>query len=298
MSRIYDFVFCHLDFFCCGALFHRPCSLRSNCRDSGSRKCRRIGRNGVPGPHIGDYTGMPINEEDRMRGDTWDAEKWVMVEHQCQPHPSDYAPRGPANLRIWSDTDQLTQGIKAWHLTTSWMLSHRVIYMDGRPHPPAYAPHTWQGFSTGEWEGDALKITTTHLREGWVRRNGLARSERGTMIEYLVRHHRFLTLVTIVKDPIYLTEPFIRTSDWVEAEGNETYPNLCIQGVEIEHDKGWVAYHLPGQNPWLSEYADKTGIPYKRREAVRKRCIRNTRRNWQRWLLPSRRHHRRRAVDE
>jgi len=215
-----------------------------------------------PGPHIGDYTGMPINDEDRMRGDTWDAEKWVMVEHQCQPHPSDYAPRGPANLRIWSDTDRLTQGIKEWHLTTSWMLAHRVIYMDGRPHPPEWAPHTWQGFSTGEWEGDALKITTTHLREGWVRRNGLARSEKATMIEYLVRHHRFLTMVTIVKDPLYLTEPFIRTSDWVEAEGNETYPNLCIQGVEIEHDKGWVAYHLPGQNPWLSEYAEKTGIPY------------------------------------
>ena len=30
-----------------------------------------------PGPHIGDYTGMPINDADRMRGDTWDAEKWV-----------------------------------------------------------------------------------------------------------------------------------------------------------------------------------------------------------------------------
>ena len=44
------------------------------------------------------------------------------------------------------------------------------------------------------------------------------------MIEYLVRHHRFLTMVTIVEDPVYLTEPFIRTSDWVEAEGNETIP--------------------------------------------------------------------------
>ncbi len=57
--------------------------------------------------------------------------------------------------------------------------SAATIYMDGRPHPSENAPHTWQGFSTGEWEGDMLKVTTTHLKEGWIRRNGLPRSEHG-----------------------------------------------------------------------------------------------------------------------
>ena len=71
-----------------------------------------------PGPWIGDYTGMPINDQDRMRGDTWDAAKWEMTERQCQPHPADYAPRGPGDLRIWPDVDRLTQGIRAWNLTT------------------------------------------------------------------------------------------------------------------------------------------------------------------------------------
>ncbi len=215
-----------------------------------------------PGPWIGDYTGMPINDQDRMRGDTWDAAKWEMTERQCQPHPADYAPRGPGDLRIWPDVDRLTQGVKAWNLTTRWMLPHRIIYMDGRPHPPAWAPHTWQGFSTGEWDGDALKITTTHLKEGWVRRNGLARSQRATMIEYLVRHHHYLTMVTIVEDPLYLTQPFVRTSDWVEAESNLTLPNLCIPSVEVEHEKGWVPYHLPGKNPFLYEFADRVGMPH------------------------------------
>ncbi len=215
-----------------------------------------------PGPWIGDYTGMPINEADRMRGDTWDAEKWTVVERQCQPHPADYAPRGPAELRVWADVDKLTQGVTAWEFTTSWMMPHRIIYMDGRPHPPAWAANTWEGFSTGEWEGDALKITTDHMREGWVRRNGLARSDQASMIEYLVRHHRYLTMVTIVEDPVYLTEPFIRTSDWVEGEGNLTFPNVCVAGVEVEHEKGWVPYHLPGQNQWLYEWADKVGMPH------------------------------------
>ena len=215
-----------------------------------------------PGPEIGDYTGIPITDAARVRADAWDAQRWEMVEHECEQHPADYAPRGPAALRMWSEVDSYTQQVVAWHMLWRYKLSTRTIYMDGRPRPSKYAPRTWQGFSTGEWDGDALKITTTHLKEGWVRRNGLARSEKGTMIEYLVRHDRFLTMVTVVEDPLYLTEPFIRTSDWVQANANETFPNLCVYGVEIEHDPGWVAYHLPGQNEWLTEYSDKLGIPY------------------------------------
>ena len=53
-----------------------------------------------PGPEIGDYTGMPINEANRARADAWDAQKWEVVEHECDPHPADYAPRGPGDLSI------------------------------------------------------------------------------------------------------------------------------------------------------------------------------------------------------
>jgi len=42
----------------------------------------------------------------------------------------------------------------------------RMIWMDGRPHPPEYAAHTWPGFSTGEWEGAMLTVHTTHIKEG------------------------------------------------------------------------------------------------------------------------------------
>ncbi|MGD0906419.1 MAG: hypothetical protein ABSA96_02480 [Candidatus Acidiferrales bacterium] len=244
------------------ALVSRPALAQNELSGQWNQKMFEDRPERGPGPWIGDYTGMPITDQDRMRGDTWDAEKWAVVERQCQPHPADYAPRGPAALRVWTDIDPLTQGVKAWNITTAWMLPHRTIYMDGRPHPPAWAAHTWQGFSTGEWEADALKITTTHLKEGWVRRNGLARSDRATLIEYLVRHHRYLTLVTMVEDPIYLTEPLVRTSDWVEAENNLILPNLCVEGVEVEHEKGWVPYHLPGQNQFLYEWADKVGMPH------------------------------------
>ena len=52
----------------------------------------------------------------------------------------------------------------------------RIIWLDGREHPPAEAPHTWMGFSTGEWHGRVLKVRTTHIKQGWHRRNGLPMS--------------------------------------------------------------------------------------------------------------------------
>jgi hypothetical protein len=133
--------------------------------------------------------------------------------------------------------------------------------MDGRPHPSENAPHTWQGFSTGEWDGDMLKVTTTHLKEGWVRRNGLVRSDRATLLEYYIRHGSYFTLVTDIKDRIYLTEPLIRTSNWILDMGDQLLPNYCIPSVEVPHPKGYVAYHLRGENPWLSEFASRYGIP-------------------------------------
>ena len=71
-----------------------------------------------------------------------------------------------------------------------------------------------------------LKVTTTHLKEGWLRRNGVPRSDKATLIEDFIRHGDYLTLVTIVKDPVYLTEPFVRTSNWVADAGLSTEPVL------------------------------------------------------------------------
>src|SRR6516225_4605459 len=63
----------------------------------------------IPGPDIGDYLGLPINEAARLRGDSWDASLLTLPEHQCKPHPADYGPRGPANLRIWKEVDSDSQ---------------------------------------------------------------------------------------------------------------------------------------------------------------------------------------------
>ena len=213
------------------------------------------------GPEIGDYTGLPINDAARLRADSWTASKWTVPERQCEPHPADYGPRGPASLRIASVVDPISQDVIEWHVTIMWQLQHRTIYMDGRPRPSENALHSWQGFSLGEWEGDMLKVTTTHLKEGWVRRNGLPRSDKATLTEYFIRNENYLTLVTVVEDPVYLTEPLVRTSDWVLDPGVQLSPFSCIPTVEIERPRGEVPHYLPGTNPYLSEFAEKEGLP-------------------------------------
>jgi hypothetical protein len=215
----------------------------------------------IPGPEIGDYLGLPINDAARLRADSWDASLLTLPENQCRPHPADYSSRGPANLRIWKEMDAATQETIAFHTHIYWMAPERTIYMDGRPHPPEYAAHTWQGFSTGKWEGDALTVSTTHLKEGWIRRNGVPRSEKGTLTEHFIRHGNYLTLVTIVNDPAYLTEPFIRTTDFVLDPTQQIEPYPCESVVEIERPKGTVPHHLPGTNPFLSEFPARHGLP-------------------------------------
>ena len=215
-----------------------------------------------PGPSVGDYTGLPVNESARLRGDTWDASKWSVFEHQCDPHPADYAPHGPANMRIRPEVHPRSQELVAWHVTLHWMLPERTIWMDGRPHPSESAAHTWQGFSTGRWEGDMLVVATTHLKEGWLRRNGIPSSERRTLTEYWIRQDDYMTLVQIIDDPAYLAEPMIRTEGWVLNNGYNFTGSDCTPRVEVAQRQGGnVAHRLPGENPYLTEFAEAHGLP-------------------------------------
>ncbi len=134
--------------------------------------------------------------------------------------------------------------------------------MDGRPHPPADAPHTWQGFSTGKWDGDVLTITTTHLKEGWIRRNGIPRSENATITEHLFRHDDHLTVMVIINDPDYLTEPFVRTTDFVYDSRQQIAPYPCEAVVEVPRPRGTVPNHLPGDNKFLAEFANRFHVPF------------------------------------
>jgi hypothetical protein len=164
-------------------------------------------------------------------------------------------------LRITKEIDRDTQQLIAYHTHISWEAPERTIWMDGRPHPPEYAAHTWQGFSTGKWEGNMLTIYTTHLKIGWIRRNGIPRSDKATVVEHWIRHDNYLTWVVIITDPVYLTEPFIRTTDFVSAPDQQIAPYPCEIVIEIQRPRGAIPHHLPGTNPFLTEFAIRHGLP-------------------------------------
>src|SRR5262245_15373649 len=215
----------------------------------------------VPGPEIGDYSGLPINDAARMRADSWMSSLLTLPEHQCKPHPSTYGFRGVGNLRITADVDRATQATLKLNTHIQWQEQEREIWMDGRPHPPDYAAHTWQGFSTGEWEGNVLVVKTTHLKAGWIRRNGLAITDRATMTERFIRHGNYLTHVYMIEDPSYLTEPLIKTNGFALTLNPAMPPYPCHPAVEVPHEKGEVPNYLPGENPFLGDYAKKHNLP-------------------------------------
>jgi hypothetical protein len=106
-----------------------------------------------------------------------------------------------------------------------------------------------------------LSVTTTHLKTGWIRRNGIPRSDRATLTEHWIRHGDYLTLVSIITDPAYLTEPFIRTTNWISDPRQQIAPYPCTSVVEVDRPKGTVPHYLPGANAYLGEFSKRFNLP-------------------------------------
>jgi len=217
------------------------------------------------GVRLGDYTGLPLNESGWRKAQSWDESARSTFERQCIPHVVTYAMRGPANIRFSKVVDPVSGELQAYSLLGSYGRP-RTIWMDGREHPSDLAPHTWAGFSTGHWERNMLVVETTHIKTGWLLRNGAPTSDLATMTEYYTRYGNYLMLASFVNDPVYLDEPFIRTSNFVlslttnaDAWGN------CGPAQIIDElggrPKGWVPHYLPGQTPHIQEFLDKSGVP-------------------------------------
>ena len=214
----------------------------------------------LPGPAIGDYGGLPINDAARLRAQSWDASLLSMPEHQCKPHPSTYGFRGVGTLRVWEDRDPESQQLVAINTHIEWQEQRRKIWMDGRPHPPEHAPHSWQGFSTGEYEAGVLVVKTTHLKAGWIRRNGLPLSDQATMTDRFHRYDDILSHVTIVEDPVYLTEPLVKTNLFRLTPSGVMTPYPCEAVNETTTLPGDVPHWLPGENPYIRDFAEEHGL--------------------------------------
>jgi hypothetical protein len=210
-----------------------------------------------------DYLGLPINDHARQWGLAFRSSRVSLPEHQCQVHVVGYIHRGPLAMRIWEERDPVTHQLVAIHETISTYEQKRTIWMDGRPHPSPNAPHTWMGFSTGVWEGNMLTVTTTHIKQGWQRRANIPASDELTLIEHYIRFGELMTHISVADDPVFLEEPLVRSQEFLRNPDPGSFNPFwhCDSVEEGQHARGVVPHYLPGENPWMAEYAATHDLP-------------------------------------
>ena len=172
-------------------------------------------------PKKGVFDGIPLNAEGRRVGEAWDPAKDEAAGEQCRAYGAAGLMRLPTRLHItWQDANTLK-------VETDYGTQTRLFHF-GTTLPPGEA--SWQGQSVAQWQsaggargatlpGGDLKVTTTNLRPGYVRKNGAPYSDKASVTEYFdvdmtPNGDHWLTVTTRVEDPQYFRGPYITTSDF------------------------------------------------------------------------------------
>jgi hypothetical protein len=188
-------------------------------------------------PAPGDYQGVPMTQAAVKVADAWDPAKEEASGDLCKSFGAPSLLRVPEHLHItWQDDQTLHMDVDAGKQT-------RVFHFGDWKAPEG--PRTLQGDSVAEWEiqgggrgrggpaNGSLKVTTSNLKAGFLRKNGVPYSENAGLTEYydLVKERNgdVLMVVTIVVvDPRYLRESFIISSQFKKLAGDEGWnPTAC-----------------------------------------------------------------------
>jgi len=182
-------------------------------------------------PRKGDYQSVPMNEQARKIADAWDPAVDEAEGNQCKAYGAAAIMRVPARFHItWQDENTL-------RVDSDSGMQTRLFHFNSTPlSTPAAVPaeRTWQGYSTAQWQRPtSLKVATTNLRAGYLRKNGVPYSENAGVMEYfdiapLPSEGQVLMVTSIVDDPLYLQQPFIVSSQFMkEADGSKWDPAPC-----------------------------------------------------------------------
>jgi len=207
-----------------------------------------------------DFLGMPLNDAAHAWALSHSEEQASEPERQCAFYSSTYFPFGFAPLPMWKETELRTGSTVAW-VVGGWLdVVPMTIWMDGRPHPSTYAPHSSSGFTTGVWEDDVLTTYTTHMIANLLHRRA-PHSDLATMTLRFSRHADILSLTGRIEDPVYLSEPLYVSREWelssVPVNRAAVPCTVAYEGVP----EGTVPHYLPGQNPFVEETTKLWGIP-------------------------------------
>jgi hypothetical protein len=187
-------------------------------------------------PAKGDYASIPLTLEAKKAGDNWDPARDEAAGEQCKSYGAAALMAVPTRLRItWQDANILK-------IETDAGTQTRVFFF-GDKAPPRGAP-TWQGHSVAQWErpraarggapkGGSLKVVTSHLRPGYLRKNGVPYSADAVLTEYWdlsadPNGDQWITLTSTVQDDKYLREPWVTALNFKkERDGAKWDPTPC-----------------------------------------------------------------------
>jgi len=167
-------------------------------------------------PNKGVFGGIPLNNEGRKVGMSWDPAADEKAGEQCRAYGAGGIMRLPSRIHVtWQDDTTLKVEIDTG--TQTRLLSFTAP-------PPAEA--SWQGQSLAQWNipANTLKVVTTNLKPGYVRKNGAPYSNKAVVTEYWELHSlpnkdQWMTVTTKVEDPVYLTRPYLTSSDFKKLPG-------------------------------------------------------------------------------
>jgi hypothetical protein len=189
-------------------------------------------------PPKGDFASLPTNDAGIAIGNQWDPAKDEANGEQCKSYGAPAIMRVPGRIHItWDDDSNLKVETDAGQQT-------RLFHFGG--FQPATQP-TWQGNSTASWEMSAagrgravappksgsLKVVTTGIRPGYLRKNGYPYSGRAIVTEFYDRTTEpngdsWLIVTTVVNDPVYLNQEFITSTHFKKQPDAAGWsPQLC-----------------------------------------------------------------------
>jgi hypothetical protein len=186
----------------------------------------------------GDVGGVPLNAEWRRIASEWDAARDAGAGEACRAYGAPGVMRLPGRLHItWQDDRTLK-------IETDAGTQTRLLRFGGGA-PAGEGDRSWQGVSAAAWDGvqggggagaprwGSLRVVTTHLRSGYLRRNGVPYSENAMLTEYFdvhpgPRESAWVTITSIVNDPKFLAQEFITSTDFrKEPDGSKWSPTPC-----------------------------------------------------------------------
>ena len=193
-------------------------------------------------PAKGDVTSVPVNAAARKVAMEWDPDKDIAAGNQCKAYGAPGVMRIPGRVRIaWTDDNTLKVETDAGTQTRTFHFNAKA---------PANEAASWQGYSDASWDGlrppprgraaaqpapqgGSLKVVTTHLKPGYLRKNGIPYSADAELTEYYDRTNEpngdsWLIVTTIVHDPANLNQDFVTSTHFkMEKDSSKWDPTPC-----------------------------------------------------------------------